>query len=73
MNMSYCKWQNTEVALRQCCDDLTEKIEGDEAEARRKVIRLAMWMLDELGLDHDITERQMLEAIHRYEGVEDEE
>jgi hypothetical protein len=53
-NMSYCKWQNTFIDLRDCYYTLNDPLESkDEIEARKEVINLCKNILEELEEDNE--------------------
>lgn len=49
MNMSYCRWQNTEIALRDCLNSLYDypeaKLSKEETAARTRMVMLAQSLL----------------------------
>ena len=58
-NMSYCRWQNTSLDLRDCASTLEESDEDlskDEQLERMQVFTTIADMLDALGIDVDINE-----------------
>jgi hypothetical protein len=60
-NMSYCRWQNTAGALRECAWDLEERTSGeaedplsaDERRALLQVMELCSEMLGQIGYTED--------------------
>jgi hypothetical protein len=44
-NMSYCRFQNTLSDLQDCADNITEKLDTEEAEARDQL----MWIVRDLA------------------------
>lgn len=41
-NMSYCQFENTAGDLQDCYDNMDEKVEGSEAKARERLIKLCV-------------------------------
>ena len=64
-NMSYCRWQNTAGALRDCAHDLERRVtpeadderpgplSADEAAARRSLFETAASMMELVGVEVD--------------------
>ena len=60
MNMSYCRFQNTEIDFRDCLKHLRTLDPEDrshhtecERRSRARLIQMAAELLEELGLDPD--------------------
>lgn len=49
MNMSYCRFQNTLKDLRDCEENITDKLCGEEFRARNKLIEVCQNIIDEVG------------------------
>ena len=62
MNMAYCRWENTKLALRDCYYTLNESLDSDtEVESRNEVIDLCQSILEEakeIKLSEDDTEEE---------------
>lgn len=41
-NMSYCRFENTVEDLQDCYDHIDEEVEGKEASARKRLIKLCV-------------------------------
>lgn len=52
-NMSYCRFENTAGDLDDCAQHINDELEGYEAEARTRMIRTMVMMLQELGASVD--------------------
>ena len=51
-NMSYCRFQNTQQDFADCLEHIKDSgLSDDEKRARVRLVRAAMEMLQELGLD----------------------
>ena len=52
MNMDYCKFENTLLALRQCANGWDEEVEGDrEIKSKDELIELMIELLCEEGYE----------------------
>lgn len=49
INMSYCRFENTLAALRDCYDSMDEDVSESEATARQKLIELCAEIAAEYG------------------------
>jgi hypothetical protein len=48
MNMPYCRWENTKLALRDCYYTLNDPLDSDtEIESRNEVIELCKSIIEE--------------------------
>jgi len=54
MNMDYCKFENTLLALRQCASGWDEEVKGSESKAKSAMIELMAELLEESG--HEVIE-----------------
>lgn len=67
-NMSYCRWQNTSIDLRDCAEDLEERLHGGpdkgdedgpevlsagEQQAMRRTFETMINMFSAIGIDVD--------------------
>lgn len=53
MNMSYCRFQNTLIALQECDDNMFDgELSKEEERARKRLIKLCAKIADEAG-DYD--------------------
>lgn len=48
-NMSYCRFQNTVGDLRDCYDNMDEKMSEDEERAKTQLISLCKRIADDYG------------------------
>lgn len=46
-NMSYCRWENTYLDLRDCFDALEENVSQTEEHYQKKLIELARKLIQE--------------------------
>lgn len=46
-NMSYCRFQNTALDLKDCLNNLHDVLSEDEHEARRRLIKIAKRIVEE--------------------------
>ena len=46
MNMSYCKFQNTLQALRDCSYSMDEELSEEEAMAKKQLIKLCQEIIE---------------------------
>jgi hypothetical protein len=60
-NMNYCRFQNTELALRDCAADLEERLageseplSGEESEAQERLFETMAVMFEAVGVDVDV-------------------
>lgn len=54
-NMSYCRFQNTLHDLRDCNNNILEEdLSPEENEARAMLIKVALDMLDQVGITTDL-------------------
>lgn len=50
-NMSYCRFENTYRALRDCEDHMTDPTNATDREYRQKLVQTCADILRELGID----------------------
>lgn len=57
VNMSYCRWQNTLLALHECAESLegTPPSSREELAARRQTFEVMADMFGQLGVEVDLT------------------
>lgn len=48
-NMGYCRFENTLLDLRDCYEYMDEKLSGNEARARERLIKLCECIAKEYG------------------------
>jgi hypothetical protein len=54
-NMSYCRFQNTLLALRDCSNNVLDcELSPEENEARAMLVAVAIDLLDQLGIATDL-------------------
>ena len=52
-NMSYCRFHNTIIDLRDCYEHMDEEVSGDEKYNRKKLIELCEDIVQEFGEEED--------------------
>jgi hypothetical protein len=75
-NMSYCRFANTASDLRDCRDNLDDRLTSEhEIRARKHLLYLCLDILSSAGVDIDThqAEKVIDEFVAGYDGREDEE
>lgn len=50
-NMGYCRFRNTLIDLRDCAEHLNDELGQDEAEARKRLVRLCQKIINDFVED----------------------